>query len=65
MIAQWESITHALEPFTMEPDLDPRMLHLVPRPETQELDSAISRMETQLKDLEVCVCVWQVAHLTY
>ena len=41
----------------MEPDMDPRMLHLVPRPETKELDSAINKMESQLKDLEVCVCV--------
>ena len=53
VIAKWESIVHALEPFTVEPGLDPNTAYMVPRPETQELDSAISLMESQIQDLNV------------
>lgn len=53
VLAQWETITEALRPYAVEPSLDPHTLYLVPRPQTQELDSAISTMEAQLKDLEV------------
>ena len=52
-IAKWENITQVLQPFSHEPSLDPKTLYLVPRPETQELDSVISRVETQLTELEV------------
>ena len=52
-VAKWENITQVLQPFSHEPSLDPKTLYLVPRPETQELDSVISRVETQLTELEV------------
>ena len=52
-IAKWENITQVLQPFSHESSLDPKTLYLVPRPETQELDSVISRVETQLTELEV------------
>ena len=52
-IAKWENITQVLQPFSHESSLDPQTLYLVPRPETKELDSVISRVETQLTELEV------------
>ena len=43
----------ALEPFQMEPSLDPDTQYLVRRQQTKELDSAIGDIEQQIKDLEV------------
>lgn len=53
MEAKWENITVALEPFQMEPSLDPDTQYLVRRLETKELDSAIVNIEQQIQDLEV------------
>lgn len=50
--AKWENITMALEPFQMEPSLDPETQYLVKRVETKELDSAIGDIEKQIQDLE-------------
>lgn len=46
----------AMQPFAVEPTLDPGTLYLVPRPETKELDSAISKMETHIQHLKVTIC---------
>lgn len=43
----------ALEPFQMEPSLDPETQYLVRRQETKELDSAIGSIEQQIQELEV------------
>lgn len=51
--AKWENITLAMEPFQMEPSLDPETQYLVKRMETKELDIAIGDIETQIQDLEV------------
>ena len=52
-IAKWENITHALQPFTQEPSMDPGTQYLVPRPETKELDGVISQMDSKISELEV------------
>ncbi len=52
MEAKWENITMALEPFQMEPSMDPGTQYLVKRVETKELDSAIGDIEEQIRDLE-------------
>jgi len=51
-IAKWENITHALQPFTQEPSMDPGTQYLVPRPETKELDGVISQMDSKISELE-------------
>lgn len=51
--AKWENITMALEPFQVEPSLDPDQQYLVKRLQTKELDSAIGDIEKQIEDLEV------------
>ena len=51
---QWDSIATALDPFAMEPSLDPSVQYMVPRPETSELDGVIGRIEEQLGELQVC-----------
>ena len=43
----------ALEPFQMEPSLDPETQYLVKRGETKELDTAIVDIEKQIQELEV------------
>ena len=43
----------ALEPFQMEPSLDPETQYLVKQRHTRELDSAITDIEVQIQDLEV------------
>ena len=53
MAAQWESIVAAMEPFATEPTMDPSTLYLVPRPQTQELDSAVAKMEAHISHLKV------------
>lgn len=53
MEAKWENITMALEPFQIEPSLDPDTQYLVRRQQTKELDSAIGDIEQQIQDLEV------------
>lgn len=57
MEAKWENITVALEPFQMEPSLDPGTQYLVRRVETKELDLAITDIEKQIEELEVRECV--------
>ena len=43
----------ALEPFQVEPSLDPDQQYLVKRAQTKELDSAIGDVEEQIQNLEV------------
>ncbi len=49
----WSNIALAMEPFQVEPSLDPDTQYLVPRFQTLELDDAISDLNCQIEDLEV------------
>ncbi len=51
--SKWERITEAMEPFQLEPSMEPSTQHLVRRIETKELDSVITDLEKQMADLEV------------
>ena len=53
MTTKWENITTALEPFQVEPNLDPETQYLIPRMETSELDSVISELTEQIEEMEV------------
>ena len=53
VVTKWENITAAMEPFQVEPSLDPGTQYLVPRMETLELDGAIADLNSQIGDLEV------------
>lgn len=50
---KWENITVALEPFQVEPNLDPETQYLIPRQETSELDSVIEALTQKISDMEV------------
>ena len=55
-MAKWENITTAMEPFQVEPSLDPTTQYLVPRLETSELDGAITELNSQIQEVEVRKC---------
>ena len=52
-MSKWSNIATAMEPFQVEPSLDPDTQYLVPRFQTLELDDAIADLNSQIEVLEV------------
>ncbi len=53
IVSKWSNIATAMEPFQIEPSLDPDTQYLVPRFQTLELDDAIADINSQIEVLEV------------